>query len=64
MRLVTGVGPTVYSQSAALDECLVAGFVMTGIGTLVCMDSIVALEVGLAIEALQSYELISNGWYW
>lgn len=64
MRLVTGVGSTVHSQGAALDERLVAGGVITCIGTLVCMDSIVSLEVRLAVEALQSKEWISNEWCW
>ncbi len=53
MRLVTSVGSTVYSQGAALNECLIAGFVITGIRALVGVDSIMALEVRFAIEALQ-----------
>lgn len=53
MRLVTGMGSTMYRESAALNECFVAGLVITGIGTLIGMDSIVALKVRLPIEALQ-----------
>ena len=52
VRLIASVGSAVDSQGAALDECLVAGFVVAGVGAFIGMYSIVTLEVRLPIETL------------
>lgn len=54
------MGSTVDRKSTALDECFVARFVVTGVGTLVGMNSIMALEVRLSIEALWWEALFSS----
>ena len=46
------MGTAVDSQGAALNECLVAGFVVAGVGAFIGMYSIVTLEVRLSIETL------------
>ena len=46
------MGTAVDSQGATLNECLVAGFVVAGIGSFIGMYSIVTLEVRLPIETL------------
>ena len=52
VRLIASMGTAVDSQGAALNKCLVAGFVVAGVGSFIGMYSIVALEVGLSIETL------------
>ena len=52
MRLVTSMGSAVDCQSTALNEGLVAGFVVTGVRTFIGMYSVVTLEIGFSIEAL------------
>lgn len=53
VRLVSCMGSAMDRQSTALDEGLVAWFVITGIRTLVGMYAIVSLKVGFSIEALR-----------
>ena len=50
--LVAGMSTPVNCQSTSLDERLVARFVVAGVRPLIRMYSIVALQVGLSIEAL------------
>ena len=52
VRLIASMGTAVDSQGAALNECLVAGFVVAGVGAFVGMYSIVTLEVRFPIETL------------
>lgn len=52
MRLLTGVGPRVHGQRAALDETLVAVLDGAMVGSLVGVDAIMATEIGLAVEGL------------
>lgn len=46
------VGANVYREGAALDEALAAPRRGAGIGALIGVDSVVSLQVGLAVEAL------------
>lgn len=46
------VGANVYREGAALDEALAASRRGAGIGALIGVDSVVSLQVGLAVEAL------------
>ena len=55
---------TVDSQSTALNECLVARLVITGIGTFIGVYPVMALEIGLAIETLYDASAISLWFYW
>ena len=52
VRLIASVGTAMDSQGAALNECLVAGFVVAGVGAFIGMYSIVTLEVRLPVETL------------
>ena len=52
MWLVSSMGTAVDGQGTALDECLVARFVVASVGALIGMYSVMALEIGLAIETL------------
>lgn len=46
------MGTAVDGQGTALNECLVARFVVASVGAFVGMYSVMALEIGLAIETL------------
>lgn len=46
------MGPNMHGQGAPLDEALAALGLLAGVGSLVRVDPIVPLEVGLPIEAL------------
>ena len=46
------MGTAVDSQGTALNECLVAGFIIAGVGAFIGMYSIVTLEVRLSVETL------------
>lgn len=61
VRLLTGVSADVNSQSAALDEALVTAGDGAGVGALVAVDSVVALKIRLAIEALLRKILLEVG---
>lgn len=52
VRLVTSMSTAMDGQGAALDEGLVARFVVACIGAFIGMYSVMALEVGLSVEAL------------
>lgn len=52
MRLVTGMGPAVDGQGAALDERLAARFVVASVGAFIGMYSVMALEIGFSVETL------------
>ena len=58
------MGTTVDGQGAALNESLVAGCVVAGIGAFVGMYSIVALEIGLSIKTLGDAIAISLEVVW
>ena len=53
------MGADVDGQGAALDEALTAPWDGARVGTLVCVDSVVSLQVRLAVEAL-----LRSGQYW
>ena len=57
MRLIASVCSAVDSQRAALDEGLLAGLIVAGVGSLVRVDTVVPLQVGLAVEALSRRSL-------
>ncbi len=59
VRLVASMGTAVDSQGAALNECLVARFVVTSVRALVGVYSIMALEIRLSIETLCDAIVIS-----
>ena len=46
------MGTAVDSQGAALNEGLVARFVIASVGTFIGMYSVMTLEIGLSIETL------------
>lgn len=46
------MGTAVHGQCAALNECLIARFVVASIGAFIGMYSVMTLEIGLAIETL------------
>ena len=46
-------------EGAALNECLVARFVLTGVRALIGMYSVMTLKVGLPVEALSPDRSIS-----
>jgi hypothetical protein len=50
--LLACVGSDVDGQSAALDEALPAARRRTRVRTLICVYSVVSLEIRLAVEAL------------
>ena len=52
VRLIASMGAAVDSQGATLNECLVAGLVVAGVGAFVGMYPIMTLEVRLPIETL------------
>lgn len=52
MGLVPSMGSAMHRQGTALYESLVARFIVTGVGSLVGMYTVVALKVGFPIEAL------------
>ena len=53
VRLVTGMGSPVNREGAALNESLATRLVVTRVRALVGVYAVVALKVGLSIEALQ-----------
>ena len=59
MRLISSVGTAMDSQGAALNECLIAGLVITRVRALIGVYSVMTLEVGLAIETLRNGIAIS-----
>lgn len=62
MRLVTGMGPAVDGQGAALDERLAARFVVASVGAFIGMYSVMALEIGFSVETLWEKIAISIWW--
>lgn len=53
MRLLSGVSTDVDSESTSLDEALATAGCRAGVGTLVGVNAVVSLQVGLPVEALQ-----------
>ena len=65
MRLVTSMSTAVDSQGAALNEGLVARFVVTSVGTFIGMYSVMTLEIRFSIETLcdaVAVSVWSQGW--
>jgi hypothetical protein len=60
VRLLAGVCPRMDCQRAPLDEALATSRVVARIGALVCVDSVVALEVRFAVEALLTVSAIHD----
>lgn len=52
VRLLTGVSANVDSEGAALDEALATAGDRARVGALVGVDSVMALKIRLAVEAL------------
>lgn len=61
MRLLAGVSADVDSQGASLDEALATARNRARVGTLVGVDSVMALKIRLAVEALLGEELLALG---
>ncbi len=59
MRLLAGVSADVNSQGAALDEALAATGNRARVGALVGVDSVMALKIRLAVEALLGEESLA-----
>lgn len=54
MGLLAGVGPDMNGQGAPLDKTLAAVGLVAGVRSLICVDTMMALQIRLAIEALQA----------
>lgn len=52
VRLLAGMCANVHRQGASLDEALATAGRCTSVGSLVGVNAVVSLQVGLAVEAL------------
>lgn len=59
MRLVASMGSAVDSQGAALNESLIARFVIARVRAFIGMYSVMTLEIRLPIETLRDTIAIS-----
>lgn len=59
MRLLSRVSTDVDSQSTPLDEALATAGRCAGVGTLVGVNAVVSLQIGLPVEALQDVKVRS-----